>query len=167
MVERRDRDSHVSVLPLPLPAPSLRELRPILAGILTEQTRVKVAEQHLQLSRYNVKVVVPSREELERKRPGQPLYTLLLVSNDPIPMPGPSRFSTLPLPIPRPLRDRFARLVAGLVQEQTGTRLSPREVSLIGENGKVALNPDIGRREIDRTPLHGVLFISIDPQPIF
>ena len=166
-MERRGPDSHVRVLPLPIPAPRLRELRPILAGILTEQTRVKVAEQQLQLSRSNVKVVVPSREELERKRPGQPLNTILLVSNNPIPLPGPSRFSTLPIPLPGPLRDQFARLVAGLVQEKTGTRLSPREVSLIGENGKVALNPDLDRREIDRTPLHGALFISIDPQPIF
>jgi len=164
-MERRSPDSHIRVTPITLPAPRLRELRPILAGILTEQTRVQVAAHQLQLSRRNVKVVVPSREEVERKRPGQPLYTLLLVSNVPVPIPGPSRVSTLPVPLPRPVRDRFARLVAGLVQEQTGTRLSPREVSLIGENGKVAVNPDIGRREIDSTPLHGALFISMDPDP--
>lgn len=166
-MERRSPDSHVRVTPITLPAPRLREFRPILAGILTEHTRVQVDVQQLQLSRHNVKVVVPSREEVERKRPGQPLYTILLVSNDPIPMPGPARFGTRPLLLPRPVRDRFARLVAGLVQEQTGTRLSPREVSLIGENGKVALSPDISRRAIDRTPLHGALFISIDPNPIF
>jgi len=166
-MERRSDARRRASTPSPVPDRRLRELRPIIATLVSERTRTQVADDDLRLSRATMKVAyrLPSREEWASKTERDaPLYATLLVSCNPIPIPDPARFSTLPVPIPRPVQDRFAQLVAELVQD-TGLWLTRREVSLIGENGKVALP---NRRELERmqssgAPIHGVLLISATP----
>ena len=80
----------VAGLPVPMPIPVRQrgQFERMIAGLLESQYNIEVSQEMLQRLVENTKVVLPSREDVEKAiRTSSPLYAAIKVSVLPVPIP--------------------------------------------------------------------------------